>query len=456
MTDATNPYAALEHAPSPAPPAPQHEMDEMELALALSLAEAGGAVPPHDADTELERALAASLADAAPPPPMSGSGDDDDLRRALAESAAAAGAAAGSSAQHAEEPAWRSAPHEPEPEEEPVWRSMPHVPVAEEPVYRSAAQLQEEEAESLRLAAQLQEEEDARARELQRGAALGGGGDDDDASVQLARKLMLEENAAQRRQQEEAAATEAMLEREAQAQREEARRADEEAARREQAQHVERRARELRRDEEAARKEQERIDADVARQLNAQWNDVARPLAPAAAGPAPGQRRVVVIDGLNVARAQGYREPGFDYEKYRASERGQYPATFARAVKLAIDQLRAKGYHVHAFLPGWALDGGRHGDMYIDKHELLLPYKDAEQPEVFMCPSGREGRAADDQFILKYAMDKQGFVISCDNYRKEISDGIITKEWRDSHCIPYMWVGDDFVVSRLNEFPPMT
>ena len=43
---------------------------------------------------------------------------------------------------------------------------------------------------------------------------------------------------------------------------------------------------------------------------------VARPLAPAAAGPAPGQRRVVVIDGLNVARAQGYREPGFDYEKY--------------------------------------------------------------------------------------------------------------------------------------------
>ena len=32
MTDATNPYAALEHAPSPAPPAPQTEMDEMELA----------------------------------------------------------------------------------------------------------------------------------------------------------------------------------------------------------------------------------------------------------------------------------------------------------------------------------------------------------------------------------------------------------------------------------------
>ena len=219
---------------------------------------------------------------------------------------------------------------------------------------------------------------------------------------------------------------------------------------------MDRRARELRRDEEAARREQERIDADVARQLNAQWNDVARPLAPAAAGPAPGQRRVVVIDGLNVARAQGYREPGFDYEKYRASERGQYPATFARAVKLAIDQLRAKGYHVHAFLPGWALDGGRHGDMHIEKHELLLPYKDAEQPEVFMCPSGREGRAADDQFILKYAMDKQGFVISCDNYRKEISDGIITKEWRDSHCIPYMWVGDDFVVSRLHEFPPTT
>ena len=141
--------------------------------------------------------------------------------------------------------------------------------------------------------------------------------------------------------------------------REEARRADEEAARREQAQHVERRARELRRDEEAARKEQERIDADVARQLNALWIDLARPLAPAAAGPAPGQRRVVVIDGLNVARAQGYREPGFDYEKYRASERGRYPATFARAVKLAIDSLRAKGYHVHAFLPGWALDGGR-------------------------------------------------------------------------------------------------
>ena len=324
---------------------------------------------------------------------------------------------------------------------------MPHVPVAEEPVYRSMAQLQEEEAQSLRLAAQLQEEEDARARELQRGAALGGGGDDDDASVQLARQLVLEETAAQRRQKEEAEATEAMLAREAEAQREEARRADEEVTRR----LLSRRARELQRDEEAARREQERIDADVARQLNAQWNDRPAPLAPAAAGPAPGQRRVVVIDGLNVARADGYREPRFDYEKYRASERGRYPATFARAVKLAIDQLRAKGYHVHAFLPGWALDGGRHGDMYIDKHELLLPYKDAEQPEVFMCPSGREGRAADDQFILKYAMDKQGFVISCDNYRK-----VITKEWRDSHCIPYMWVGDDFVVSRLNEFPPTT
>ena len=55
----TNPYSALEHAPSPAPPAPQHEMDEMELALALSLAEAGGAAPPDDADTELARALQA-------------------------------------------------------------------------------------------------------------------------------------------------------------------------------------------------------------------------------------------------------------------------------------------------------------------------------------------------------------------------------------------------------------
>merc|ERR1712224_500980 len=79
------------------------------------------------------------------------------------------------------------------------------------------------------------------------------------------------------------------------------------------------------------------------------------------------------------------------------------PPPCATAIQLAIDYFLQRNFCVEAFLPEWAMSGGKNRNLFAHEYQLLMPYiYDPQNPVVFTTPSG----ADDDKFILQRAKSK--------------------------------------------------
>lgn len=151
-------------------------------------------------------------------------------------------------------------------------------------------------------------------------------------------------------------------------------------------------------------------------------------------------KAVVVIDAMNVMSSEkvGYRCPGLDYKQWHAVN-GDKPPLCARAVKDAIEHYRALGHAVVAVIPQHRMDGGASGMGIAFEVDLLQPYHDGLIPgaSVQCCPS----RTDDDYFVIRYAKSCGGntVILTNDHLERHVKAGTISSEWRNTHCVKYMF-----------------
>ena len=98
-------------------------------------------------------------------------------------------------------------------------------------------------------------------------------------------------------------------------------------------------------------------------------------------------------------------------------------------------ELRKAGLLV--FLPEWCLDGGRNGQKFAHRHELLHPL--ANRGVLVPTPPFMD----DDCWTLGQAKQRGCSVLSNDHFRKQIARGDISTEWRDTHVMKFAWVRNE-------------
>ena len=190
-------------------------------------------------------------------------------------------------------------------------------------------------------------------------------------------------------------------------------------------------------------------------------------------------RKVVILDGLNIARARSFcgtnTTPGS-----------------ALALKMAIDHFLSAAHDVavHVILPAWAMDGGRDGrsmSRLVDGScapgdgccnsafriclfthaisqfaacdpatlcipslavDLLTPYLDASPRVIHLAPSGID----EDDFILCFAIERDAMIVSNDLYRDK---HFVSREWIKTHRVGFMFAAGQFLVqpSRVSSPP---
>ncbi|KAL3921317.1 MAG: hypothetical protein SGPRY_004947 [Prymnesium sp.] len=128
----------------------------------------------------------------------------------------------------------------------------------------------------------------------------------------------------------------------------------------------------------------------------------------------------------------GFNDPELDLPRYKEAY-GKVPVS-SLAIVLAIEHFSALGHSVMALLPEHHCNGGRGGQHFAHRHELLEPYLDRQ---LFRIPS----RTDDDRLILQEAVRQRGYVLSNDNFDHYVQDGTISKEWRDGAILHYFWLG---------------
>jgi len=138
-----------------------------------------------------------------------------------------------------------------------------------------------------------------------------------------------------------------------------------------------------------------------------------------------GSKRVVVIDGLNIARDRGF---------------STWPAGSAKAIVIAVEHLLKSSCDVHVILPTWAFSGRqRKSDSMLLEAPLLEPYL---QTIVHLAPSGMD----EDGFILRFALERSGYVLSNDLFRNHIRSGFVSRDWVQAHRIGFMFIHDQLLI----------
>ena len=138
-----------------------------------------------------------------------------------------------------------------------------------------------------------------------------------------------------------------------------------------------------------------------------------------ASEPKPGDLRLIVIDGPNVAWARGFR--------LNCS---------AKRLEIAYKFFREKGHNVAIFLPRKMFTCARLEDQVIltalEEKEALFIVQDL---------------AYDDLMIIEYANQKKGIIISNDKYREILETH---PEWEDqilNRTLQFTWAIDTFIIA---------
>lgn len=142
--------------------------------------------------------------------------------------------------------------------------------------------------------------------------------------------------------------------------------------------------------------------------------------------------RHIVIDGSNVAMHHG----GQDYFS-------------CRGIQLCVDYFKHKGHkEITVFVPRWRMEAPR-PETPITDQEILRSLE--REKHLAWTPSrrGTNGRRIvcyDDRFVLDLALQKNGIVVSNDNYRDLLKENSKWKDVIEQRLLMYSFVGDIFMV----------
>ncbi|XP_066104498.1 probable ribonuclease ZC3H12D isoform X1 [Saccopteryx bilineata] len=140
--------------------------------------------------------------------------------------------------------------------------------------------------------------------------------------------------------------------------------------------------------------------------------------------------RPIVIDGSNVAMSHGNKE------------------TFScRGIQLAVDWFRERGHtYIKVFVPSWRKDPPRADSPIREQHVL----EELERQAVLVyTPSrkvnGKRVVCYDDRYIVKVAYERDGIIVSNDNYRDLQSENPEWKWFIEQRLLMFSFVNDRFM-----------
>jgi ribonuclease ZC3H12 len=140
--------------------------------------------------------------------------------------------------------------------------------------------------------------------------------------------------------------------------------------------------------------------------------------------------RPIVIDGSNVAMSHGNKE------------------TFScRGIQLAVNWFRDRGHtYIKVFVPSWRKEPSRSETPIREQHVL----EELERQAVLVyTPSrkvnGKRVVCYDDRYIVKVAYEKDGIIVSNDNYRDLQSENPEWKWFIEQRLLMFSFVNDRFM-----------
>ncbi|KAM4693327.1 putative ribonuclease ZC3H12D [Discoglossus pictus] len=159
-------------------------------------------------------------------------------------------------------------------------------------------------------------------------------------------------------------------------------------------------------------------------------NTKQKPMAEDESSSPSSNLRAIVIDGSNVAMSHGHKE--------------QFSC---RGIQLAVDWFKQQGHeYIKVFVPSWRKEHPRNDAPITDQHIL----EDLEKSMILVyTPSrkvnGRRIVCYDDRYIVKLAYEKNGIIVSNDNYRDLQSENIEWKKFIEKRLLMYSFVNDKFM-----------
>ncbi|XP_038616587.1 probable ribonuclease ZC3H12D [Tachyglossus aculeatus] len=148
------------------------------------------------------------------------------------------------------------------------------------------------------------------------------------------------------------------------------------------------------------------------------------------AGDTTASLRPIVIDGSNVAMSHGNKE-----------------AFSCRGIQLAVDWFKERGHtYIKVFVPSWRKDPPRSDTPITEQHVL----EELEKQTILVyTPSrrvnGKRVVCYDDRYIVKVAYEKDGVIVSNDNYRDLQSENPEWKWFIEQRLLMYSFVNDKFM-----------
>ncbi|KAM5285956.1 putative ribonuclease ZC3H12D isoform 1-T9 [Hipposideros larvatus] len=140
--------------------------------------------------------------------------------------------------------------------------------------------------------------------------------------------------------------------------------------------------------------------------------------------------RPIVIDGSNVAMSHGNKE-----------------AFSCRGIQLAVDWFRDRGHtYIKVFVPSWRKEPPRADTPIREQHVL----EELERQAVLVyTPSrkmnGKRVVCYDDRYIVKVAYERDGIIVSNDNYRDLQSENPEWKWFIEQRLLMFSFVNDRFM-----------
>ncbi|XP_039702868.1 putative ribonuclease ZC3H12D isoform X2 [Pteropus medius] len=140
--------------------------------------------------------------------------------------------------------------------------------------------------------------------------------------------------------------------------------------------------------------------------------------------------RPIVIDGSNVAMSHGNKE-----------------VFSCRGIQLAVDWFRDRGHtYIKVFVPSWRKEPPK-ADTPIREQHLL---EELERQAVLVCTPSRKvnGKRVvcyDDRYIVKVAYERDGVIVSNDNYRDLQSENPEWKWFIEQRLLMFSFVNDRFM-----------
>lgn len=154
-----------------------------------------------------------------------------------------------------------------------------------------------------------------------------------------------------------------------------------------------------------------------------------RPALEEDCGDSASSLRPIVIDGSNVAMSHGNKE-----------------AFSCRGIQLAVDWFRDRGHtYIKVFVPSWRKEPSRSDTPIREQHVL----EELERQAVLVyTPSrkvnGKRVVCYDDRYIVKLAYEKDGIIVSNDNYRDLQSENPEWKWFIEQRLLMFSFVNDRY------------